>query len=42
MISVKGSNPEDGSSATVGASFRYLVTSLEDEKRVQVASQLPN
>jgi len=28
----------DGKSATIGATFRYVVTALNDGKRVQVAS----
>jgi len=28
----------DGKSATIGAAFRYVVTSLGDAKRIQVAS----
>ena len=34
MISVKSSKPEEGSTATVGASFRYVVSGIEEEKRV--------
>lgn len=34
MISVKSNKPEEGSTATVGASFRYLVTDMKDDKRI--------
>ena len=31
MLSIRSSGSEGGSSATIGATFRYLVTGLEDD-----------